>query len=284
MGIESVVELKDVMKIFRKFPGKHKVLAVNKLSFSVGKGEIFGLLGPNGSGKTTTMNMLLGMLRPSSGSIAVLGKSPRSLAVKSREGFLPEASYLYPFLSGIETLEYYGRLANMKKSVLLQRIPEILELVGLSHASKRLVKEYSKGMGRRLQLAQVLLKDPDIFFMDEPTIGLDPIGSREMKDIILDLKKKEKTIVLTSHLLSEVESVCDRICILYQGVKITEGSLEQILEASNEYQIITAEMDQTVKDELRQFLKTKHIEVLREGHPKKKLEELFAEEVGKHKK
>lgn len=279
--MDNVIHLENLTKVFRKFPRKSKVVAVDNLSLSVKKGEIFGILGPNGSGKTTTLSMLLGMVRPTSGTILIMDGKPGSLKVKENVGFLPESSYLYSFLSGKETLEYYGRLANLKKSEIRRRVMEVLKTVGLSDASKRLVKEYSKGMQRRLQLAQVLLKDPPVFFMDEPTIGLDPIGSKEMKDIILDIKKKGKTIVLSSHLLSEVESVCDRICILCDGKKIQEGYLNEILETSNEYQFITSDVNTTVKNELKKFLEDRKIKLIKEGHPKKRLDKLFVEEVEK---
>ncbi|MFC1668594.1 ABC transporter ATP-binding protein [Chlamydiota bacterium] len=279
-----VVEFKNVSKVFRKFLGFKKVEAVKNVSFCLEKGQIFGLLGPNGSGKTTTLKLLLGMLRPTTGKIVIMGNTPNALSVKRNIGFLPEASYLYPFLTGKESLEYYGKLAGLSQKLLRMKIPNILDMVGLTSDATRFVREYSKGMGRRLQLAQVLLKDPEIFFLDEPTIGLDPIGSKEMKDIITELKTRGKTLLLSSHLLSEVENLCDRIGILYKGSLIKEGNLSELLEISTEYKIITDEVNEEDKAAIRSFLQKKNITILSEGHPKRGLDEIFITEVEKNKK
>src|SRR5215204_1066685 len=204
---ENVIEIRNLSKVYRDFWGRSKVRALKSLSLNVERGEIFGLLGPNGSGKTTTIKLLLGLLFPSSGEANVLGKPASDVGKNERLGYLPEESYLYKFLNAEETLDFYGRLFNIPPTVRKRRINELIELVKIGHARKRILKEYSKGMTRRIGLAQSLINDPELILLDEPTSGLDPIGTREMKNRILDLRKQGKTIVLCSHLLADVQDV-----------------------------------------------------------------------------
>src|SRR5215208_2742517 len=214
----------NLTKVYKDFWGRDKVRALDDLNLTIRRGEVFGLLGPNGSGKSTTLKLLLGLIFPTAGSASVLGYPAGSTAVNEKIGFLPEESYLYRFLNGEETLRFYGRLFKRDRRTLNRRVPELLDIVGLdAKARKRKLREYSKGMARRIGLAQALINDPDLILLDEPTTGLDPIGTREMKDLVLSLKAQGKTVLLCSHLLADVQDVCDRITILFRGKMQTLG-------------------------------------------------------------
>ena len=223
------IQAQSLTKTFRDFWQRPRVEAVRSISFSVPTGQVFGLLGPNGSGKSTTIKMILGLLFPTSGSLEVLGASPRSTAVKSRIGYLPEESYLYPHLTPLETLTFYAHLFRIPPAEARIRIEQLLEMIGLSHARHRPVGEFSKGMARRIGLAQALLNDPDLVILDEPTSGLDPQGTRQVKDLILALAARGKTILLTSHLLADVEDVCHQVAILFNGRILAHGTLDELL-------------------------------------------------------
>src|SRR5437016_7008791 len=214
---DIVIETRNLTKVYRDFWGRQKVRALSALDLEIRRGEIFGLLGPNGSGKSTTIKLLLGLLFPTSGQALVFGKDATEVTKNERVGYLPEESYLYKFLNAEETLDFYGRLFDMPASVREQRTNELIEMVGLNWARRRQLREYSKGMTRRIGLAQALINDPELILLDEPTSGLDPSGTREMKDMILRLRDKGTTVVMCSHLLADVQDVCDRIAILHQG-------------------------------------------------------------------
>ena len=217
MDSDVVIQTRHLTKIYRDFWGRKKVRALNSLSLDVKKGEVFGLLGPNGSGKTTTIKLLLGLLFPTEGEVTILGQPAVNVTKNERIGYLPEESYLYRFLNAEETLDFYGRLFNMPAKVRRERAQQLIEQVGLKEARRRQLKEYSKGMTRRIGLAQALINDPDLILLDEPTSGLDPLGSKDMKDLIVNLKAQGKTVVMCSHLLADVQDVCDRIAILDKG-------------------------------------------------------------------
>ena len=223
------IQATDLRKTFRDFWRRPRVEAVRGISFAVPAGQVFGLLGPNGSGKSTTIKMVLGLLFPTAGSLDVLGASPRSVAVKSRIGYLPEESYLYPHLTPLETLGFYAKLFRLPPAVARERIEQLLDMIGLSHARNRPVGEFSKGMARRIGLAQALLNDPDLVILDEPTAGLDPQGTRQVKDLILALAARGKTVLLTSHLLADVEDVCRQVAILFNGRILAQGTLDALL-------------------------------------------------------
>ena len=223
------IQATDLRKTFRDFWRRPRVEAVRGISFSVPAGQVFGLLGPNGSGKSTTIKMVLGLLFPTEGSLEVLGSSPRSVAAKSRIGYLPEESYLYPHLTPLETLGFYAKLFRLPSAVARERIEQLLGMIGLSHARNRPVGEFSKGMARRIGLAQALLNDPDLVILDEPTAGLDPQGTRQVKDLILALAARGKTVLLTSHLLADVEDVCRQVAILFNGRILAQGTLDSLL-------------------------------------------------------
>ena len=226
---DVVISVRGLTKVFKDFWGRPKAKAVNNVDFEVKRGEVFGLLGPNGSGKSTTIKMLLGLLYPTKGHIEVFGHSPRHVATKSRIGYLPEESYLYKYLDSKETLDFFGNLFNLNTPERRKRADQLIEMVGLNNARSRQVGEFSKGMQRRIGLAQALINDPDLVILDEPTAGLDPIGCREIKDLIVALAKRGKTIILSSHLLSDVEDVCDRVVIYYGGRVQAQGTLQELL-------------------------------------------------------
>ena len=226
---DVVISVRGLTKVFKDFWGRPKAKAVNNVDFEVKRGEVFGLLGPNGSGKSTTIKMLLGLLYPTKGHIEVFGHSPRHVATKSRIGYLPEESYLYKYLDSKETLDFFGNLFNLNTPERRKRADQLIEMVGLNNARSRQVGEFSKGMQRRIGLAQALINDPDLVILDEPTAGLDPIGCREIKDLIVALAKRGKTVILSSHLLSDVEDVCDRVVIYYGGRIQAQGTLQDLL-------------------------------------------------------
>src|SRR3954467_8773593 len=227
--VENVISVRGLTKVFKDFWGRPKARAVDNVDFEVRRGEVFGLLGPNGSGKSTTVKMLLGLLNPSKGHIEVFGHSPKHVATKSRIGYLPEESYLYRYLNSHETLNFFGNLFHLPKGDRKDRTEQLLEMVGLSQTRTRAVGEFSKGMQRRIGLAQALINDPDLVILDEPTAGLDPIGCREVKDLIVALARRGKTVILSSHLLSDVEDVCDRVVIYYGGRIQAFGTLKELL-------------------------------------------------------
>jgi ABC-2 type transport system ATP-binding protein len=234
---EAVVAVRGLTKVFKDFWGRPKARAVDNVDFEVRRGEVFGLLGPNGSGKSTTVKMLLGLLYPTKGHIEVFGHSPRHVATKSRIGYLPEESYLYRYLDSDETLNFFGNLFSLPAQDREQRSEQLLEMVGLNKARRRAVGEFSKGMQRRIGLAQALINDPDLIILDEPTAGLDPIGCREVKDLILALARRGKTIILSSHLLADVEDVCDRVVIYYGGRIQAMGTLKELLATPDQVRI-----------------------------------------------
>lgn len=276
---ENVIEIRNLSKVYRDFWGRKKVQAVKSLSLDVRKGEVFGLLGPNGSGKTTTIKMLLGLLFPTSGEISILGKKAADVAKNERIGYLPEESYLYRFLNADETLDFYGRLFNLSNAERSKRADELIKMVGLNNARRRQLKEYSKGMTRRIGLAQALINDPELVLLDEPTSGLDPIGTREMKDLILNLKDQGKTVVLCSHQLADVQDVSDRIAVLFQGELKLMGDVDQLLELREETEIRTGNLSDAAIAEVEEVLKKHGMATSDIKKPRVDLEELFLRTV-----
>lgn len=279
MSTDSVIEIRNLTKIYRDFWGRKKVRALNSLSLDVQPGEVFGLLGPNGSGKTTTLKLLLGLLFPTEGSIKILGQPASDVEKNQRIGYLPEESYLYRFLNAEETLDFYGRLFKMSGKERRDRTRELIEMVGLKDARKRQLKEYSKGMTRRIGLAQALINNPDLVLLDEPTSGLDPIGTREMKDLIVDLKQQGKTVVMCSHLLADVQDVCDRIAILYSGELKVLDRVETLLKEREETQLLTSRLSDEAAEEIKEVLKKHGADLLNVDHPTSNLEDLFLRTV-----
>jgi len=279
MSEEIILQTRALSKVYRDFWGRQKVRALKGLDLEVRRGEVFGLLGPNGSGKTTTIKLLLGLLFPTEGEALVFGKPASDVAKNERLGYLPEESYLYRFLTADETLDFYGRLFDMPSDVRRQRIDELIEMVGLQKHRKRQLQEYSKGMTRRIGLAQALINDPELIMLDEPTSGLDPIGTREMKDMILRLKDEGKTIVMCSHLLADVQDVCDRIAILHQGELKELGRVDELLKVADVTQIRAKNLSVDCQNELRDVISRHHGELMSLDNPTSTLEELFLEIV-----
>src|SRR5438477_3032363 len=249
---DVIVETRKLTKVYRDFWGRQKKIALRALNLTINRGEIFGLLGPNGSGKTTAIKLLLGLLFPTSGDAFVFGDSSLNVAKNERIGYLPEESYLYRFLNAEETLDFYGRLFNLAPDVRRKRADELIEKVGLANDKRRILKEYSKGMRQRIGLAQALINNPELIILDEPTSGLDPLGTRWMKDLIAKLRDQGKTVIMCSHRLDDVQDVCDRIAILHEGELQEYGKVSQLLQVANRVEIQASGLQPT--EELRRDL------------------------------
>jgi ABC-2 type transport system ATP-binding protein len=281
MADNVIVETRKLTKVYRDFWGRQKKTALRALNLQIYRGEIFGLLGPNGSGKTTTIKLLLGLLFPTDGDALVFGQPASDVRKNERIGYLPEESYLYKFLNAEETLDFYGRLFDRPQlthgSERDRRSQELIEMVGLKMDRKRILKEYSKGMRQRIGLAQALINDPELVILDEPTSGLDPIGTRWMKDLIKGLRDQGKTVLMCSHRLDDVQDVCDRIAILHDGELQELGKVSRLLQVANRVEIQASGLKPT--EELRRDLEElfrRHggrLEMF--GHPTTTLEDLF---------
>jgi ABC-2 type transport system ATP-binding protein len=277
---EAVVTVRGLTKVFKDFWGRPKARAVDNVEFEVRRGEVFGLLGPNGSGKSTTVKMLLGLLYPTRGHIEVFGHSPRHVGTKSRIGYLPEESYLYRYLNSRETLNFFGNLFALTQQERENRIAQLLDMVGLTQTRTRAVGEFSKGMQRRIGLAQALINDPDLVILDEPTSGLDPIGCREVKDLILALGRRGKTVILSSHLLSDVEDVCDRVVILYGGRVQALGTLRELLATPDRVRITVPPLSKETMQRVLEIIRHDVAEdKVRIDTPTQNLESYFLEVV-----
>jgi len=277
----SGIDIKCVglTKTFRDFWLRPRVRAVDGIDLEIRRGEVFGLLGPNGSGKSTTIKMILGLLSPTSGRIAVLGRRPRDVQSKKRIGYLPEESYLYRFLSARETLDYYGRLFQLPSRTRRERIDMLLEMVGLDAVGHRPVGEFSKGMQRRVGLAQSLINDPQLLILDEPTSGMDPVGARQIKDLIADLGRRGKTVLLCTHQLSDVEDLCHRVAIMFGGRVRAAGTCDELLAREDRTTISTAALPPEVVAEVRGVLARHGIADADVERPRRRLESLFLEIV-----
>ena len=277
MSGEVIVETRKLTKVYRDFWGRQKHTALRALNLEIKKGEIFGLLGPNGSGKTTTIKLLLGLLFPTDGEAFVFGKPAADVTKNERIGYLPEESYLYRFLNAEETLDFYGRLFNMDAKTRNDRSKEWIEWVGLTSNRKRILKEYSKGMRQRIGLAQAMINDPDLVILDEPTSGLDPLGARWMKNLIVELRDQGKTVIMCSHRLEDVQDICDRIAILNLGELQAYGNVKELLQDVNRLELRASglQINDTLRNELTEVL-TRHGGKLDSlGHPTTTLEDYF---------
>ncbi len=272
---DVAIKTEDLTKTYKSFWSSRNVLALDKLNIVIQKGEIFGLLGPNGSGKTTALKLLLGLIFPTKGKAYVLGKTTNDVSVKNRIGFLPEESCFYRFLNADETLDFYGRLFRIPGKERKLRINRLIERVGLTFARKRPLRQYSKGMLRRIGIAQALINDPDLIILDEPTSGLDPIGTKDTKDMIVELKDRGKTVLLCSHLLSDVQNICDRVAILDKGKLQITGTIEEMLSSKDVVEILIRNLSSEALIEVERFIKEKEGEVVSIKKSSSTLEDLF---------
>ncbi len=275
-----IVDAAGLTKTFSDFWMRATARAVDGIDFYIDRHEIFGLLGPNGSGKSTTIKMILGLLHRSRGRLVVFGRDPSDVEVKRKIGYLPEETYLYRFLNPTETIDYYGKLFGLDRRTRRRRTEELLEMVGLTQVAHRPAGEFSKGMARRLGLAQALVNDPELLILDEPTSGLDPIGTRQVKDLILELGRRGKTILLTSHLLADVEDVCSRMVILYGGKIRAQGTANELLADSRHTLLRTPRLDAaTIKAVDETLHRMQGISIEGVSAPRQTLEELFLDIV-----
>ena len=273
------VEIERLTKVFPVPLRRERVVAVHNLSLRVEKGEVYGLLGPNGSGKSTTLKILLGLVTATSGETRVFGEDSSSVRSRRDVGFLPENPYFYKFLTGAETVRFFGKLSGMSGDGLEARVEELLELVGLTDAAARRVGSYSKGMLQRIGLAQALVQDPGLLVLDEPTAGVDPVGSREIRDLILELKARGKTVLLCSHLLSQVQEVCDRVGILARGRLVREGRVEDLLAISDRSEIIVENASTEKLAQLEEAARRLGVRIVSSGRAQTTLENLFLEAI-----
>jgi ABC-2 type transport system ATP-binding protein len=271
------IAIRQLTKIFPIPFRREKVVAVHDLTLTVEAGHVYGLLGPNGSGKSTTMKIVLGLVSPTKGTTQIFGRD--STEVESREdvGYLPENPYFYKFLTGEETLHFYGKLCGLHGAKLRERAKELLRLVGLESAAQRRVGGYSKGMLQRIGLAQALVQEPRLLVLDEPTAGVDPAGSREIRDLILGCRQRGITVLLCSHLLSQVQEICDRIGILHEGRLVREGPLDQLISVNSQTEMILENATPEVLAELRDVAARRGAKVVEERKPQTTLERYFLE-------
>src|SRR5215213_1534467 len=275
MSRDVIIETRNLTKVYRDFWGREKKVALRALNMEVYRGEIFGLLGPNGSGKTTTIKLLLGLLFPTEGDALIFNEPTTNVAKNERIGYLPEESYLYKFLNAEETLHFYGRLFKISAGERSKRVGQLIDMVGLSAAKHRQLREYSKGMQRRIGLAQALINNPELILLDEPTSGLDPIGTAEIKELIRDLRSQGKTVVLSGHLLADMQDICDRIAILHRGELKELGKVSDLLTVQDVTQIKTRELSEAALREIREVIARHGAELIAVDHPTTTLEELF---------
>ena len=278
-GEPHVVACRGLTKVFKDFWLRNRVTAVNDVDLAIGRGEVFGLLGPNGSGKSTTIKIILGLLHATRGRAVVFGHPPEDVDIKKRVGYLPEESYLYRFLNPRETLDYYGRLFHQNAAQRRKRIDMLLDMVGLTHAQRRPVGEFSKGMQRKVGLAQALINDPELLILDEPTTGMDPLATADVKRLIHTLKQRGKTVLLCSHLLADVEDVCDRVAIMFGGKVRQEGTVDELLTSDERTTITAGDLDPNDIDAIEQALLARGKHLDRVDHPRRRLEDLFLEIV-----
>ncbi len=276
------VEIRHLVKDFKTSFKRQPLRAVDDVSIRIMPGEVYGLIGPNGSGKSTAMKALLGLVAPSSGDCAIFGKDSLKVDSRNEVGFLPENPYFYKHLSGKETLEFYGKLCGIRGATLKDRVAELLDLVGLADASHRRIGGYSKGMLQRIGLAQALIQKPRLVILDEPTAGVDPIGSREIRDLIFKLREQGITVFLCSHLLEQVQEVCDHVGIIFRGKMIKEGRLEDLIAIEDQTELIVKDADPALITEIEALIaRDAKAELIRSGKPRTTLERLFLRETGK---
>jgi ABC-2 type transport system ATP-binding protein len=271
------VRIENLTKIFPVPLRRQRVTAVRNISFEVRPGEVYGLLGPNGSGKSTTLKILLGLVTPNQGRAMIFGQDSRDYHSRRDVGFLPENPYFYKFLTAAETLRFYGKVCGMGGTALNKRIDELIHLVGLEDARDRRIGGFSKGMLQRIGLAQALIQDPRLVVLDEPTAGVDPAGSHQIRDLILDLKKRGKTVLLTSHLLEQVQEICDRVGIMARGEMIREGALADLVSVKNQTEFVIENATPEIRSQIEHLLRNSPAKLLSTRQPQRSLESVFLE-------
>jgi ABC-2 type transport system ATP-binding protein len=274
------ISIQNLTKVYPIPFRKEKVVAVDDLSLSVEPGQVYGLLGPNGSGKSTTMKVVLGLVTPTAGRTEIFGCDSTRVESREQVGFLPENPYFYKFLTGLETLKFYGKLCGLRGRKLAARAKELLALVRLENAADRRIGGYSKGMLQRVGLAQALIQEPRLLVLDEPTAGVDPAGSREIRDLILDFKARGITVLLCSHLLEQVQEICDRVGILHQGKLIREGPLAELISIENQTEIVLENASPELLAEIRAKLASSGARVVDQRKPQQNLERYFLDVTG----
>jgi ABC-2 type transport system ATP-binding protein len=271
------VRIENLTKIFPVPLRRQRVTAVRNISFEVRPGEVYGLLGPNGSGKSTTLKILLGLVTPNQGRAMIFGEDSRDYHSRRDVGFLPENPYFYKFLTAAETLRFYGKVCGMGGTILNKRVDELIHLVGLEDARDRRIGGFSKGMLQRIGLAQALIQDPRLVVLDEPTAGVDPAGSHQIRDLILDLKKRGKTVLLTSHLLEQVQEICDRVGIMARGEMIREGALADLVSVKNQTEFVIENATPEIRSQIEHLLQNSPAKLLSTRQPQRSLESVFLE-------
>src|SRR5436853_1175619 len=272
----EAVAVHGLTKIFPvPFHPTRRVVAVKDLNLRIEPGEVYGLLGPNGSGKSTTLKIILGLVSPTRGRTEIFGRDSRLVESREAVGFLPENPYLYKFLTGAETLRFFGRLCGMTGATLKSRVNELLDLVGLDKARHRRLGTYSKGMLQRIGLAQALIHDPRLVVLDEPTAGVDPAGSREIRDLIINLKRRGITVLLSSHLLAQAQEICDRVGILADGVLVREGHLQELIAIENQTELVVADASTQLINEIESFINRSDAKLIERRKSTTTLERLF---------
>lgn len=273
--IEPAVSVRGLTKVFPVPFRRERLVAVRELNLEVAPGQVYGLLGPNGSGKSTTLKIILGLVSPSSGSTAIFGRDSREAGSRETVGFLPESPYFYKYLTGTETLQFYGKLCGLHGAPLRSQIEKLLDLVDLKSARDRRLSSYSKGMLQRIGLAQALIQEPRLVVLDEPTAGVDPVGTHEIHDLILDLKRRGITVLLSSHLLTQVQQICDRVGILANGALIREGRVADLLAIENQTELIIENATPEVIAQIRATLENSPARLVEQRQPQSTLERLF---------
>jgi ABC-2 type transport system ATP-binding protein len=274
---KPAVVLTGVTKVFPVPFQRRSVVAVRDLNLEVAAGQIYGLLGPNGSGKSTTLKIILGLVPPTQGQAKIFGRDSDRVASRESVGFLPESPYFYKFLTGEETLRFYGKLCGLRGAALKSRVEEMLALVGLTSARNRRLAGYSKGMLQRIGLAQALIQEPELLVLDEPTAGVDPAGAREIRDLILELKTRGITVLLSSHLLGQVQEICDRVGILANGILVREGALSELLGVENQTQLVLENARPDLLEAIEGLAARSGARAIERGRPRTSLEQLFLE-------
>ena len=278
---DPAVAVRGLTKIFPVPLHRQSIVAVRDLDLRIESGEVYGLLGPNGSGKSTTLKIILGLVSPTHGCTEIFGRDSRLVESREAVGFLPENPYFYKYLTGEETLRFFGRLCGLRGASLKNRINELLDLVGLTKARKRRLGTYSKGMLQRIGLAQALIHDPRLVVLDEPTAGVDPAGSREIRDLILDLRRRGITVLLSSHLLAQAQEICDRVGILADGILVREGHLQELIAIENQTEFVIADASMQLVDQIESLINRSNAKLIARQKSTTTLERLFLDATTK---